>query len=363
MLNISDRPWKPFPLLDFFSAQKGNQNNMDALKPGNIPLVSAKKTTNGYKGFVSEVKAKHPFEGHCLTINNDGDGGAGIAYYQPTRMLLDTHVTALYPKHHWSKQTLLFFATSLTLHREKFGHGYSINTPRLRALHIMLPITPDGTPDYAFMEAYIKERETHLLQTYRARQTVSVTEALTLPPPNRWKTFALTDIFEIRKGFYNKKPQASGKGAIPFLGATENNNGITAYYTHSEIEAASKVGYGPNEPITQKLFPGGAIAVTNNGSVGHAYYVATMFTCSHDINPLYLKHTRLTPAIAYFLITCIERQAVCFTYARKWRPCRMVKSKILLPATADGTPDWDVMERYAQHLETRLKLRYMAYSD
>ena len=41
----------------------------------------------------------------------------------------------------------------------------------------------------------------------------------------KWKLFDFVKIFDIKKGFYNKKPESSGVGTIPFLGATDSNNG------------------------------------------------------------------------------------------------------------------------------------------
>ena len=91
-----------------------------------------------------------------MTLNNDGDGGAGIAYYQPTKFLLDTHVTALYPKNFLSKEILLFISRSITNQREKFGHGYSLNNKRLNTFRVMLPVNEAGAPDFEYMEAYVK---------------------------------------------------------------------------------------------------------------------------------------------------------------------------------------------------------------
>ncbi|MBK5719883.1 restriction endonuclease subunit S [Dysgonomonas sp. Marseille-P4677] len=176
-----------------------------------------------------------------------------------------------------------------------------------------------------------------------------------------WKEFSFLDIFEIKGGFYNKKPQRSDNGTIPFLGATATNNGITEFYTLDAIQTSSKIGYGPNEPIESKIFKGNCIAVTNNGSVGYAYYQESDFTCSHDINPLYLKNYTLNRQIALFIITSIEKQRVCFEYARKWRPMRMRKSKLLLPATPIGTPDYKYMETYINNLEKQKKRQYLDY--
>ena len=195
----------------------------------------------------------------------------------------------------------------------------------------------------------------------RKKKLLPLTES---PPPlnsKRWAEFLISDIFRIEKGFYNKKPTSSGAGTIPFLGATENNNGVTEFYTYDEIANASKIGYGKNETIDRKLFEGNAIAVTNNGSVGHAFYQPSQFTCSHDINPLYLKNYPLNESIAMFLIACIEKQSVCFAYARKWRPIRMVKSKFFLPVTEDGLPDFEYMENYVRAIENKILQGYREF--
>ena len=167
----------------------------------------------------------------------------------------------------------------------------------------------------------------------------------------KWREFNFVEIFDIQKGFYNKKPPCFDEGNIPFIGASDSNNGITGFTDYRTIEANSKIGYGKNEPIERKIFKGNAICVTNNGSVGYAYYQTADFTCTHDVNPLYLLDRELNQYIAMFLIACIEKQRVCFTYARKWRPKRMVSSKIMLPVTADNQPDWDFMEAYMRQQE------------
>lgn len=176
-----------------------------------------------------------------------------------------------------------------------------------------------------------------------------------------WGKFNFSDVFDIKKGFYNKKPTDSGDGTIPFLGATSFNNGVTRFLTMREIENSSKTGDIHNSSIDKKLFPGRAIAVTNNGSVGRAYYQEAMFTCSHDINPLYLLDHELSRDEALFLVRTIEEQGKLFQYARKWRPTRMVKSKIMLPVTDSGAPDYDFMARYASTTKEVMLARYKKY--
>lgn len=183
----------------------------------------------------------------------------------------------------------------------------------------------------------------------------------------KWELFDFNKIFLIKKGFYNKKPEASGLGTIPFLGATDSNNGVTGYYTLEEIEASSKTGELPNEPLDRKLFAKNAVCVTNNGSVGYAYYQNSQFTCSHDVNPLYRKDGDFNEYTGLFIAAVIMYDRYRWGYGRKWRPERMEKSQLKLPIVRDENgnpiidskktysskgyiPDWEWMETYIKTL-------------
>ena len=182
----------------------------------------------------------------------------------------------------------------------------------------------------------------------------------------KWKMFDFDRVFTIKKGFYNKKPEASDNGNIPFLGAVDNNNGVTAYYSLEDIENTSKTGNNPNAPIEKKLFKANAVCVTNNGSVGYAYYQDKTFTCSHDVNPLYRKDGEFNEFTGLFIASVIMYDRYRWGYGRKWRPSRMTKSKIKLPVLQDENgyiiddtlkysdkgyiPDWDWMENYIKAL-------------
>lgn len=164
-----------------------------------------------------------------------------------------------------------------------------------------------------------------------------------------WQYFDYIRIFDIKKGFYNKKPDPSGSGKINFIGATDHNNGVTERYTLDEIENASRTGDLPNESLSRKVFPAHAVCVTNNGSVGYAYYQEESFTCSHDVNPLYLKDGEFNKYTGLFVATVIMHDKYRWGYGRKWRPERMVKSKIKLPIVQDedGNPLIDGSKKYS----------------
>lgn len=158
LLDLEDVEWKEYYLTEFFDIKRGNQNNMSECLDGDIPLVSAKKVDNGYKAFISDNR-KEMFEENILTLNNDGDGGVGIAYFQPYHMALDTHVTALIPKISIDKYSLLFLARIITNQRDKFSHGYSINNSRLQKQKVLIPIDENRKPHWDYMSQFMKKIE------------------------------------------------------------------------------------------------------------------------------------------------------------------------------------------------------------
>lgn len=177
-----------------------------------------------------------------------------------------------------------------------------------------------------------------------------------------WKRIPINSVFVIGHGFYNKKPPMSSEGEVPFIGASGINNGVTGFCTMQAVEDNSKVGYGPNEPIERKLFDKGSICIVNNGSaIGYSYYQPKQFTCTHDVNPLTLRDHEMNEDEALFLSQMIRKQGVCFIYARKWRPSRMVRSQFLLPVDDDGKPDYGYMAQYVSEMRGGMLMRYRNY--
>jgi hypothetical protein len=142
-----------------------------------------------------------------------------------------------------------------------------------------------------------------------------------------WKSFRIGDLFDLKKGKRLTKANMV-VGATPFVGAIDNNNGVTGHIA---------------QPA---LHPGGTITVNYNGAgVAEAFYQPEPYRCSDDVNVLYPKF-KLTPKIALFIATIIRLEKYRFSYGRKWHLERMLKSEIRLPAKIDGKLDAAAMEKY-----------------
>ena len=163
---LGEKKWKPVLISSMFELVRGRENNMAMLEDGDTPLISAKANNNGLKGFVHNPNKI--ITGQCITLNNDGDGGAGLAYYQPANMALDSHVTALVPLFDMSAFAMLFIAKCISGLHGFFGHGLSISNPRAKRLRIMFPVTDVGEPDYEYMEQYAKNMILRKYEQYLA---------------------------------------------------------------------------------------------------------------------------------------------------------------------------------------------------
>ncbi len=318
---------------------------MSALGAGQVPLVSAKKIDNGYKDFVDTSKSdKKIFNGHCLTINNDGDGGAGLAYYQPCKMALDSHVTALYPKIKLSKYIQQFIVGSILRQRGKFGHGYSLNDRRIKAFKLILPIKSDSTPDFDFMENYMKKQEQSLIRqvkkllSSRVMETVKACELDT-----EWKEFYISDVAEIVSGRDIYEAERV-EGLTPYATASAQNNGIRYFVDN-----------------TNETLENGCISVNRNGSVGYAFY--------HDYSALFGNDCRkLRPKIkskyiSLFITTQITAQREKYGYGYKMGTGRLKRQKILLPVKSYQTPNYEFMENYMKYEEYKQVKKYLDFFE
>lgn len=337
MISIEDKKWQDFYLKDFFRCKKGNQNNMSILSEGSIPLVSARKCDNGYKDFVAP-NHKSLFDGGILTLNNDGDGGAGIAYYQPHKMALDSHVTALIPKLELSRFQLLFVAMCITKQRNRFGHGYSLNSNRLRSFKLMLPTAKNGLPDWQFMEEYMRLKERQVLKpTIDKLCKQLITNELIGGGKllhSNWKAFYFTEVFtEIQRGKRLKKADHK-VGDTPYVSSTSFNNGVD--------------GFIGNDSSVRRFED--CLTLANSGSVGSAFYHRYEFIASDHVTQL--KKEGLDKYAYLFMIPLINRLSEKYSFNREINDERIKREKLLLPVTDTGEIDFQFMSTFMKQIET-----------
>ena len=278
------------------------------------------------------------------------------AFYQGYKFKCDDNISVLNLDNSvsQSKYIYLFLVVALSRLKEKYSYAKQVRPHRLTRERLLLPIQSDGTPDWEFMSTYMKQEEERLIVSARRKlekQLLGNIVSLGALNDREWKDFCFSDIFEIVDGYYNKKPPVSEGGILPFLGATQAQNGLTGFTSVELVMTYDRVGEIAMSDKEKRVYRGGCIAITNDGSVGHAYYQAREFTCSHSITVVYLKGREMTKHLALFLIPSIQKAGQSFAYAKKWRPIRMRRSKLMLPIDANGMPDWEFMSAFMLRME------------
>lgn len=309
--------------------------NCEVVEKG-IPFVSRQSVNNGVVCHVKRMIDVSPNPAHTLSIAVSGS--VLSTFYHDYEYYSGRDVYVAQPKIELTKEEMLYYAYLIEQNKFRYNYGQAAN----RTFRDIRIPSQKELPNYLYSISATSNFINRSINSDKLE--LKVTD---------WKWFRYDEIFDIRKGFYNKKPESHSGTVIPFIGAIDNNNGVSEYYDIQDIEEASKTGDESNVPLSEKIFEGNCITVSNNGSVGYAFYQAKPFTCTHDVNPLYLHlkwEQKLNQYIAMFLCSLIEKERYRWTYGRKWRPKRMPSSLIKLPVDKTGNPDWQFMEDYIKSL-------------
>lgn len=322
-------------LFDITYGTKFDWNKMTEEKDG-IAFVSRTSKNNGVVGYVERYDDREPYNSGLITVSL---GGTYVlsAFVQVKEFYTGQNVAVLSPKNEMDIIQKLFYCYCISKNRYRYSaFGREANKTLKDLLvpdldEIPNTFTERGVPNFIEKTGTLSKGDVEL-------------------KTELWQEYKYGDLFDIKGGYYNRKPEHIVIGDIPFIGATRENNGITELYSADDISLFHKDGSTKEDDYDNKIFKGNCITVLNNGaSVGYAFYQEKEFTCSHDINVLYLKNKEMTKAIAMFLIAVIELEKYRWNYGRKWRPKRMPDSIIKLPSKiVDGKyePDWEYMEKY-----------------
>lgn len=161
MLKLEDREWKPFGFEAIFTQiGRGKRLKKDDHVPGVKPYVSSTSQNNGVDGFIGNDGDVRIYE-NCLTLANSGS--VGSTFYQPYSFIASDHVTAL-KNTNIDEYAYKFLASLMSRLEEKYSFNREINDARIRREQLLLPVDAEGSPDWGFMSAYMREQEKLMLE-------------------------------------------------------------------------------------------------------------------------------------------------------------------------------------------------------
>lgn len=160
-----------------------------------------------------------------------------------------------------------------------------------------------------------------------------------------WRPFFIEDIFDIFPGKRLTKAEMIS-GDTPFIGASDSNNGVTAFIGNK------------NESADENF-----LSVSYDGSICECFYQPYRCLCSDSVKRFHLKQREGNKYIYLFFASIIKQQKGKYNYGYKFNEARMRRQKIMLPVTDDGAPDYDFMENYIRAIEQEQLEYYRAYAE
>ena len=301
--------------------------NADLLDGGNTPVVVNSAFNNGIGGFTTQEPTE---KGGIITFSDTVD--ANTIFYQEEPFAGYSHVQGVYPvgewANEWDKYSLLFFASCFKSTALRYGFDYSNKFRRDVALElkVLLPQTPDHTPDFDYMENYMKE-----ITKLAAKRVEKLKEEKTKYKIDTkgWGKFRVGDLFKIKRSKNNINFERCNTGSTPLISAGNENNGIVGYINKEDFE----------------VFPANSITVNIFGKA----FVQTKDFCA-SANVLMIRNEHLTKNIGLFIAAILSKKHSKYNYNNQINKDKLFNETILLPITSDGTPDFDCMENYMKEI-------------
>ena len=340
--------WGEFKVGDLFSVI--NSSGAIITENGGYPIVKAQSSNNGLTG-----KTDYYDMDYGLTI---GMRGSFNVYIQEQPVALGTNVSGLILRDEdfkLNKKVLLFLATEITTYNYKNSKGYE-NYPTQSRLStkdkFVLPITPQGEPDYEWMTRYVQkleqkhvqELETYL-QVSGLSDTVLSDEELTVL--NKFRgggvpttEFKVGDLFDISSSTHKFNAQdvkiyeTQVANSFPYIVRTEQNNGIRGFIIES-LE-----------------FVNDANVFTLGQDTGTIFYQNTSFFTGDKIKVLKLKYYQLNRLIGMYFQTAVRKTLDTFSWGQSKFSTETLNDIIIqLPAQNNGQPDYEFMEVFMRAQE------------
>lgn len=335
--DLNNISWQEFVIEDLFKIESGKRLTRALMRKGKYPFVGATDSNNGITAYISNLNTS--IDKNILGVNYNGSIVEN--FYHPYECLFSDDVKRFSLKNtKGNKYVYLFIKPMILAQKNKYTYGYKFNESRMRKQKILLPSTPEGKPDYAFMEAYMREKERTFLKTYKniKQKIINLQEYNDVLPLSEktWDTFKIGELFELKQGKSKGLNHLSkSKTGINYLGATRQNNGVLC-----QVKQVNG--------LVQK---GNCIAFIRNGegAMGYSIYKAENFIATSDISVGYNQHLNKYNGIFISTVADSARGKYNFGYKRSGK--RLANEKILLPINSNGQPDYEYMENYMRKKE------------
>lgn len=342
MGKIDTSEWKEFRIGDYFKVEYGRFHAKDELGTGTVNYI----TTSGFNNGITNTCEEATHQGNCITVASDGAMGA--SFYQEEAFTTSNIVSTLTPLPHTplNKYNALFLCAIIFGKRAEFGWlGFKMSVDRVRNLRVKLPTTPDGAPDWAYMESYMANLETKVAESLTMLQAAKDAEKKKVDT-REWGEFKFGDLFDLH-GIKQAKSQkliptvelSDGIPCVPYIVQSQFNNMVGRYVDKQWL-------IKNNEPPVE----GNALVL--GVTLNACSYQPEEFGASQVITA---RSPCLNKNNGFFIAAIVRKRIEQFDYKEKPSFEKYRALKIMLPIDKTGQPDWAYMEEYMRKVKEKAK--------
>lgn len=320
---------KFFKLSDIFEIKTSKCIHENGLKQGagTIPYVTRTSLNNGVLKFVCSQRIEKLNPGNVITVGMDTQ----TVFYQKQNFYCGRDILSL--SNTIMNQYIGIFIVGILdqIVKKKFSYGYCASLTRIKNLEIKLPSTPDGNPDWEFMESYIREQYREVVQErieeLEKKKPDVPTMLRDIEDIQATADFPLGQVFPtITRGIQiskrNRKP-----GTLTYISASLLN--------HGEADFVS---------VDEKYIYKDCLTVPFIGGENCTFYHDGEFVPSASV--AVLQNENFDKHVYVFLIGILNVIMRKYSFGYKASLERLQKQTIPLPITTDGKPDWEFMSDY-----------------
>src|SRR3989339_871952 len=150
ILNTSK--WKWFKIGELFEIKKGKRLTKEDYIQGNIPFIGSTEFNNGITAYVGNDEYIH--EENVITVTYNGS--IAEAFYQAKEFWASDDINVLYPKFNLNKYAAMFICTIIEKEKYRYNYGRKWYAERMIESVIKLPIKMNLSPDWEYIESFIK---------------------------------------------------------------------------------------------------------------------------------------------------------------------------------------------------------------
>lgn len=156
-IDLKDSKWQEFKITDLFILKKGERLTESNRISGDKPLITASSYNNGITSFIDydNFKDKKKLFKNRITVDMFGN-----VFYHNYEYYSDDNIHTLLLNDRYnvelSDYSQIFLVAILKEIASKYGFGRQVRLHRLENEIIRLPIIKKDTPNWKFMEEYIK---------------------------------------------------------------------------------------------------------------------------------------------------------------------------------------------------------------